>query len=55
MVGGMAGRRHRDELLAVAELDRLAIGEHPVGRIIAVERGVGARADRLQARAARSR
>ena len=47
MVGGMARRRDRDDRLPV-DLDRLAVREHPVGRIIAVERRVGARADRFQ-------
>ena len=47
MVGRMPGRRHRDERSPI-DLDALAVAEHPVRRIVAVERGIGARADRLQ-------
>ena len=47
VVGRVARRRNRNDRLAV-DLDTLAVREHLVGRIIAVERSVGARADRFQ-------
>ena len=47
--GSRCGPASRPRSIGFAvDLDRLAVVEHPVGRIIAVERRIGARADRLQ-------
>src|SRR3546814_20951645 len=47
MVRGVARRRHRDQLPARA-FDAIAIGEHAIGRVIAIDRGVRARAENLK-------